>query len=294
MTNVDDFKGLERHPLSADYKDLAGKARKRLKAGMEKFGFLPDRPVVLAPDAQDGGKTKILDGWQRHTIALELGIEPVYRQLPEGVLPEAYVEAANDARRHESPELTEKRIKERVARIAKLYKEGKSVRSVAEEEGISKSQAQRDREAAESAGLETTPATGKSTGKDGKARPAGGKPIFCKRCTRVGARPNCKDCAKLRAAKKGKKKVVGPAIKNGTPVYDFRKFRDGFGIVVREVDVVAKQYGCKDAPHINKLHDMLREFKVAFEVAVRKSREDALEAQKQRVAAAKAAEAIPV
>jgi hypothetical protein len=57
---------------------------------------------------------------------------------------ERFIEAQNEIRRHEEPEVLANRRYERRMRIAEKKKEGKSDRQIAKEEGISQSQVQRD------------------------------------------------------------------------------------------------------------------------------------------------------
>src|SRR6266852_8253056 len=111
-----EWKQLERHPLSAEYKDLAGQRWQDLLGSMRKHGFLDGHEIIL----HDG---KILEGWQRQQACLETGIKPRYKSVPKGISPEDYVEAANDPRRHETPEEAETRVAMRRERVARALAE---------------------------------------------------------------------------------------------------------------------------------------------------------------------------
>lgn len=163
----------ERHPLSAEYADLEGEAWECFLDGFSNYGFL-DKPIVR----HDG---KILDGWQRYRACTTLGIQPTFQGMPEGISPEEYVRLVNDERRHESAAAKAKRVADRRERVAAARVEGKSLRTIAEEEGVSHIQVREDLKAAsgvnpltpETKPTQDTPATpAKVTGKDGKSYPA--------------------------------------------------------------------------------------------------------------------------
>ena len=67
------WKELERHPLSAEYRDITGKAWERFLCKF-KLGFNKAFPIYL----HEG---KVIDGWQRLRACLELGIEPIFTDL---------------------------------------------------------------------------------------------------------------------------------------------------------------------------------------------------------------------
>lgn len=125
-----DWKKLERHPLSAEYEDLAGERWEALVADIEATGFDKTRPVIL----HDG---KVLDGWQRLRACIECDVEPEFSWVPVETSPETYVRRHNDNRRHETESQRQRRIEARRQRVAHGRAEGKSLRMLAEEEGVS-------------------------------------------------------------------------------------------------------------------------------------------------------------
>lgn len=193
------WKDLTRHPLSGEYRDITGPAWYRFTLKMRKVGYLADRPIILH-------EQQVLDGWQRLRGAIELGLEPTFATLPDGVSPEDYVEAVNDERRHE----TSAERAERIERIAARRKGGESTRKIADEEGVSQSQVMRDLDDANSGEPphgSPEPAAGKVTGKDGKKYKARKEIPRCDRCKRIypnseKSRPGCVGCYEARRAAK--------------------------------------------------------------------------------------------
>lgn len=208
------WKPLERHPLSAEYADLRGNDRKELLDGIKEKGFDKRKPIVLARDEADDGKMKILEGWQRQTVCVELDIKPNYIPLPRGYTQEEFVAQENDHRRHESEQAKEKRLAARRERVAALREEGKSIREIADEEDVSKTTIERDIEEISSGvpGGTPEPESGKVTGKDGKEYPASKpEPIRCESCKRkirvgIVLPKGCQQCKELRGEQTDKKK----------------------------------------------------------------------------------------
>lgn len=132
-----EFEDLKRHPLSAEYADLPDSIMRLMVADMHKNGFDDCRPVVL----HEG---MILDGWQRYTAALEADVRPAFVQLAEDVDPELFVRRHNDHRRHETKKQMDERAKNRRKSVEKKLEEGKSIRTIAKEEGVSTGTIQRD------------------------------------------------------------------------------------------------------------------------------------------------------
>lgn len=139
MDSKRDWKSLRRHPLAAKYGDLIGPEWDDFVENLRSHGYVDNRPIVLYEEM-------ILDGYQRFRACRELDIEPRFEHLPEGILPREYVMMANDLRRHESPEARSDRITERRERILAKRLEGKSNRTIAEEEGVSESTVRNDLE----------------------------------------------------------------------------------------------------------------------------------------------------
>lgn len=118
----------------------------------------------------------VLDGEGRLTVVAEL--DSLSLNVPtyyHGSLStdEAYelAKTLNDCRRHDDPEAVRRRRQERIGKVAELRQEGKSLRAIADEVGVSAPQVLRDLEDAEEAGV--TPVTpDRVTGQDGKTYPA--------------------------------------------------------------------------------------------------------------------------
>jgi hypothetical protein len=200
------WKELKRHPLSAEYPDLNGIAWERFLDRIETSG-LSGRKITI----HDG---MVLDGWQLQRACVELNKKPKYDKVPMGWTAEAFVEAANDNRRHETQEQVIRRVEERRARVIEKRQQGMSLRAIAKEENVSEATVRNDVEAvsgaqgcapenAESANFEASlPKT--VTGEDGKTYDATRPAILCPCCERarhVGqpANRSCPECKKLRA-----------------------------------------------------------------------------------------------
>lgn len=242
------WRDLKRHPLSAEYRDLKGKALKRLQESIKRR-YLPERPITLY-------EGQVLDGWQRFLICGEEGIEPNFIEFnPDayGMSAEEYVESVNDARRQETPDQIEQRAKKRKAKAAELRAEGKSTRQIAEELETSPSTVARDL-----AGSTVPGGTPEHvTGKDGKLHPAKvNTPKRCRICKRKGPMRDCKVCAKLNAPK--------PKKKAGQPTYSWALFKSGIGTLTREVDKVGNLYGAKESARAKGLRDDLAVFEKEF------------------------------
>ena len=195
-----DWKSLIRHPLSAEYKDIAGADWYGFTLTMKRVGFLPERPIILH-------ESKVLDGWQRFRACVELNIEPVFATLADGLDPREYVEVVNDTRRHESAEERQARRE----RTAEARKEGKSLRTIAKEQGVSTTTVVKDlKESQVYTGVTPEPESGKVTGSDGRQQAATKPKILCRHCEHrlnIG-RPllqDCPDCAELRKVLKPKR-----------------------------------------------------------------------------------------
>lgn len=142
MSEQPEWKQLERHPLSAEYADLPDAVFRQMVQAIRTHGII-DRSVTL----HEG---MILDGWQFHRACIAAGVRPDYVDVADLLIaPEAYVAIKNDFRRHETPQQAERRIAARRQRVAEARAEGKSLRTIAEAEGIDPKQVRRDLEAAE-------------------------------------------------------------------------------------------------------------------------------------------------
>lgn len=142
------WRKIERHPLGAEYPDLSPAARERMVEGLRQHGVLNKRKITLHPDEADGGKLKVLDGWQLYQGCIEADVKPEFQPLPKSITPEEFVEIVNDTRRHESQETAIARAVARRERVLAKREGGDSIRKIAEEEDVSPATVQRDLESA--------------------------------------------------------------------------------------------------------------------------------------------------
>ncbi len=147
-----EWKQLERHPLSAEYEDLTGERWEALVADVKATGFDATRPIIL----HEG---KVLDGWQRLRVCIVCDVEPTCVELPSEADPETYVRRHNDNRRHETESQRKQRIEARRQRVAQGRAEGKSLRAMAVEEGVSDVTILKDVKANESGANRLAPET---------------------------------------------------------------------------------------------------------------------------------------
>ena len=141
--------------------------RAGLKASIEEFGVRT--PVVVDEDFG------VIDGLNRLQIATELGLY-VEAQVWQGLSPETKERLArelNHERRQFTAEEQHRYREERVARVAQARRQGKSLRTIAEEEGVSKTQVREDlKEASIVQGCPIEPEDGKVQRKGGGTYPA--------------------------------------------------------------------------------------------------------------------------
>lgn len=141
-----------------------------LKALADDIGANGQRVPILLWRGQ------VIDGRNRQLACKLAGVEPEYADwsdVLEAELPRV-VESLNEHRRHLSQDWLARRRAERVGRVAEKRRGGKSLRTIADEENVSKSQVERDLANASTVpGGTVAPESGKVTGKDGKERPAG-------------------------------------------------------------------------------------------------------------------------
>lgn len=253
---------LEFHPLANAYPLMSDAELEDLADGMRRNGFDPSFPITMY-------EGKILAGRDRYRAVVlakskrkqgDAKIEPVYRQLPKGEDPQEFVERENELRKHFSQDYMERKRHLRIERVARMRAEGKSTRVIAEEEGVSKSQVERDLKASGVPGGDTCPPNGTVTGKDGKeysaTKPEPTPTLFCRPCRTSGPKKGCEACKKLRE-KNGRgepgqdesyQKKVAKAKKAGKPkagaeVFNLRTAKDGIGIFVAEIDKLCHQHG---------------------------------------------------
>lgn len=258
--NVVRWKSLKRHPLSEEMGDMSPAERQVTIAGLKEHGNLGKRKVVL----HEG---MVLDGWQFYQCCLEAGVHPLFEKLPAKTDPKAYVRVHNINRRHSSDRARELQLRAEIERIAAARQDGKSIRTIAEEEDLSPATVMHRLEQATVQGLNSEPETGKIAGKDGRQQPAK-KPrelvcASCIRMQRVGQTPpaKCADCKELLKAKR----QPGDEPKRtkstqGKLLFDFAKFETHFGHVRRAVDELYKAFKVsQDTPH-KQMREHLAEF----------------------------------
>lgn len=234
------WKTINRHPLSAEYRDITGPAWFRFVLKMKR-GFMSRFPIIL----HEG---MVLDGWQRLRACIETDIEPAFDVLPEGADPAEYVETVNDERRHETALEAAERVAARVKRVAEARAEGKTLRTIAKEEGVSHETIRKDAEAvvnqlttdsespetsarpdvSNSSGPPQPPEPPKVTGSDGKKYDASKPKPTCEKCTRakrVGQKlpRTCAECKELRKKPKAAEPSKEP---------DDKAWVDGWGIPI--------------------------------------------------------------
>ncbi len=205
------WKTLERHPVSAEYADLSPASFAAYVANLKQYGIVGERQVMLY-------EGKVIDGWQFMRACRELDIKPkiLTLKLPKGMSLEEWVSTVNDHRRHETQEKAMKRAAERRERARAAKEAGSSVREIAETEGVSIGQVQRDLEAASVSpdtpandnGDSTTPSPSdngaQATGGKGGS---GKKPVFCDRCNRIAPGKGIKDCPQCKELRKPRRQT---------------------------------------------------------------------------------------
>ncbi len=175
---------------------------------------IKERGRVVKPIITDGMRG-IVDGAHRLRWAVKLGLEkskvPFSSDGKEmnADQQEVLCREVNDTGRQDPFKVRQQNRKKRVERVAEARQQGKTTREIAETEGVSQTQVQRDLNTAESESVEPgggstetngTPASPKVKGKDGKSyasrkRPPKKPPKPCERCGRIGA-PSCTACKK--------------------------------------------------------------------------------------------------
>jgi hypothetical protein len=264
------WKQLERHPLSAEYPDLSGRAWEQFVADLREHGIVGERKIVLH-------QGKVLDGWQLQRACVEAGVLPEYQVL-EGMTPDEYVRIANDNRRHETQEAALKRAQARRERIAAARQQGQSLRAIADEESVSEKTVRDDLQKSGAGGYAPEPAGGRTTGRDGKNYAATQPQRLCRPCRVSGKpKPDCPDCAALRkpAPKPGADtetfEAEGAAKarpRNGQAQFNWKRFNSALGVLARLVDTLANSYGLhlKDTPEKDGALRKLWEFREAVRV----------------------------
>jgi len=154
------------HPFAEEYPLMPAAELERLTQGMREHGYDPRFPIVTY-------QGKILDGRNRYLAATDAEVEPVYEAfVGNDEEARAFVELANENRRHLAAEWLTQRRAERIERVAAARREGESLRTIAENEGVSQSTVRGDLEKSTAQGCAVEPEGGKVTGQDGRTRTA--------------------------------------------------------------------------------------------------------------------------
>lgn len=170
-------------PFSSHFRRHTEKELAVMEDTIREYGIR--EPIRIYTDTTLNRENCIADGEGRLGLAVKLGLafeDVKFEDFGEMTTQEAYEGIAlvhNDGRRQDSADEVERRRIEREERHARIHRvmrareEGKSIRVIAEEIGVSKSQVERDLADAESTVPGGTVATPERiVGKDGKERPA--------------------------------------------------------------------------------------------------------------------------
>lgn len=235
--------------------------RAGLVASITSHGILHN---VLVYDSREYGENCVIDGMNRLEIAAaeDIGF-PVEKTKITDAEARELAWSLNRDRRHLTPEEQAKARAERVQRIADKRAEGKSLRAIAEEEGVSQEQVRQDVKEAGVKGLTPekspngstsgvkglTPEPPKVKGKDGKSYPAKATP-------RKSADEHSNDSASSVAAKSDPESVKEANDAEGKAM----KALDGYGIPVQPHAAKAWEAVAKFKELIRKTRELQREF----------------------------------
>lgn len=179
-----------------------------LGRSIEEYGGAFD-PIFASKGKSKGANVWVVDGAHRVIHLERLKLDPpkvIFRAFEDDEEELEFARDANFDRRQMSAGEVERERRARIDRVAERRKQGESLRAIAEAEGVSKTQI--DRDLTESTVPPGTVVT--VTGLDGKKRPA--KPVLCKRCTRIGKETkNCKECERIRKRKAAKRTAKSKA-----------------------------------------------------------------------------------
>lgn len=250
-------------PYADLIRDLTPDEKKSLKESIA--GGWYEQPAVVDENYA------VIDGRNRLQMLVEGGFElqagihfVVRRGLPEEEKARLAVEL-NMSRRHLTISEIERTRRERVDREKQARTEGKSLRQIADTEGVTKTTVVRDLQQASvvpGGGTTVAPALN-VTGKSGRsypakrpAKPVAEAPKLCQRCTQFGCMAKgCPECAKLNG------KAAKPS-KSGSVKFDDRKMKSALHAIVRMMDQRVKAHGntpgAKD--FATRLEHMLKSF----------------------------------
>ncbi len=213
----------------------------------------------------------VMDGHHRLPICLKhkLKHHVVFMRFP--LTPEGRAEALEwmalhqEGRRNLNEQGKAKLAQWRRDRVAAMREEGMSTRAIADKEGISKTQVQRDLAKASGPGVPVEPATGKVKGLDGIERP------LLSRAARVGQAPVPTFVPKgermagddTEQIKKDKQEAKTDP-KNGQIVYDWSAFNREFANFILHVDKLGKVYKKHNSTEAQELRTELLNWKTHF------------------------------
>ena len=198
------------HPYAETFPLLTGAAYDEFKADIAST----KGPLEPARYRLNGQDKEGLDGRNRVNACRDLGIEcpMLLVEIAEADVV-AFINSLNIHRRHLTPEQQQERRQKRVERVAAARAAGMSLRDIAEQEGVSVSQIQRDLENPTVPGGTVEPESGKTQGKDGKRRSASTRKL-CQPCLlrQVVGEPKIAKCPECKELNKKKKKEKPPAV----------------------------------------------------------------------------------
>jgi hypothetical protein len=155
------------HPLADEYPLMEGEEFERLADDIAKRDL--QVPILTWHGL-------IIDGRNRYRACLARGVKPFFiaeDHIPEGELAD-HIASFNEHRMHHSRAFLARKRRERIARVREGRADGKSLRTLAAEEGVSAEQVRRDLATAPAAGG-TPPVAERVNGRDGKRYPAARK-----------------------------------------------------------------------------------------------------------------------
>lgn len=212
------------HTFAEKYPLMPDEERVNLTENMKENGYDKHFPIIIY-------EGKILDGRNRAMSAKDAAAKPTFREFKgSAAKAKAFVTLANEHRRHLSAEWQAKLRNQRLERVKLANSLGKSQREIADSEGVSQPQINRDLKQ-----LGITIATANVSTDTGVSVEtlAGEKEGLCSRCLRVGAVPNCKMCTEQRQKSNGDKERGNRAKENkGGKITDKETLLDHFGTLV--------------------------------------------------------------
>ena len=94
MNNLNELNKLEVHPLATMFPSLNEREQQELENSINEIGLQEEITLY---------EGKILDGVHRNKACRNVGVQPKYKDLPDGLCAEDFVLAKNVHRRHLNP-----------------------------------------------------------------------------------------------------------------------------------------------------------------------------------------------